>query len=385
MRKRERHISIFVIVLLLVALGIFLFKYQDLRDQITAQKQAQIPEADDEQYSWKIDEFARDLEVVWDIGFDAENNLYVTERPGRLRVLSPQGLQLANIPIPNVASVGESGLTGVTLDPKFSENRTIYLYYSYRESGNLNNRVSSFTYSDGALSNEKFILDALPGGAVHNGGRLRFGPDGKLYVLTGDAARPAYGQDMNSLAGKVLRLNSDGSVPSDNPTPGSLVYSRGHRNPQGIAWHPLTEEPLVTEHGETAHDEINLVKPGNNYGWPEEKKCFAGRKEFTDPILCSGTETYAPSGITALSTTIWKFRNSFIYSGLRGKVVERIEVIDGKLAKRDQIIKEDYGRMRAAAQAPDGTIYVSTSNRDNRGQVQAGDDKILKLTPELKK
>lgn len=383
MRRFERVI----IVCLFIAVGLLLRSNLNLRE---SQKSNQITgiqqhDADLEKYTWEATEFVTGLEVVWDIAFDSKNNLYVTERLGRLQIISPTGQKTANFTLPNVASTGESGLTGITLDPNFDQNQLVYLYYSYREGGELHNRVSSFKLRDGILDSEQFILDKLPGGVIHNGGRLRFGPDKKLWVLTGDAARPASAQDPNSLAGKVLRLNADGSVPGDNPISGSLVYSLGHRNPQGIAWHPLTEEPVITEHGETAHDEINLIGPKQNYGWPAEKKCYARQKNFTDPILCSDNDTYGPSGITALSTTIWKFRNSFLFSGLRGNLVERIEIIDGKIAGRETLIKSKYGRMRAASQAPDGTVYVSTSNRDGRGEVQANDDKIIKLTPQLEK
>lgn len=386
MTKKQRYFVAFAVAALVAMGGVWLLK-QGLNSQV--QDISNAPDNDvslsgNQEYSWAVEEFATGLEVPWDIAFDAKNNLYVTERPGRLKVLSPEGKQLANVAVPNITSVSESGLTGIAIADDFAQTQTIYLYYSYRQGAALRNRISSFIYRDGALASEKPIVDNLPGGSIHNGGRLRFGPDDKLWILTGDAAKPGLAQDLKSLAGKVLRVNHDGSRPADNPFADSLVYSLGHRNPQGIAWHPVTGEVLITEHGQSAHDEINIIEPGKNYGWPLVQRCFSDNNQLTPPVLCSGTDTYAPSGIASLGKLAPTLRNSFIYAGLRGNLVELIEISDGKVGRRQKIIDGQYGRMRAAAQAPDGTVYVSTSNRDGRGQVRAGDDKILKLVPQAK-
>ena len=376
-----RNIVVIFTILALLGAGIYLFKnYQPVRN--TNPKSPPVAyDSDSEKYSWDVQTIATGLEVPWDLALDG-SKLYITERPGRLKVLQ-NGLVKTIATLPQVVSVGESGLTGITLHPDFAENGYIYLYYTYRDAGEILNRVSRFTLKDNYLKDEKIILDNLVGGTIHNGGRLRFGPDDKLWVLTGDAARSVFAQQADSREGKVLRMNDDGSIPADNPTKGSLVYSLGHRNPQGLAWHPLTQELLVTEHGETAHDEINIIKPNNNYGWPEVKKCFSDDPRFVNPILCSGQETYAPSGIAALGTNIWRLRNSFVFAGLRGNLLERIEVIDGKVGERETIIKGTYGRLRSVLVDKEGNIYVSTSNKDGRGNPTTKDDRILKITPRL--
>jgi len=323
MAGKERAVYLAIIGLLVAGTLYFAFKTD------TALSPSSSPpayDADSERHSWPIEEFITNLEVPWDMAEDSAGNFYLTERPGRVRSYTSEAKERFSVALKQVASVGESGLTGLALHPNFDENGHLYLYYSYRQSGQLYNRVSRFRLSGEELVEETYILDRLPGGSIHNGERLRFGPDGMLWVLTGDAARASLAQDPTTLAGKVLRLTENGQVPPDNPTPGWLVYSLGHRNPQGLAWHPLTEELLVTEHGETAHDEINIIKPLANYGWPRVKKCYSEDKSLAEPILCSGEETFALSGIAASGTAIWRLRNSFFFAGLRGNLLERIEL-----------------------------------------------------------
>ncbi|MBI2334286.1 PQQ-dependent sugar dehydrogenase [Candidatus Daviesbacteria bacterium] len=371
------------IILLLIFLAIFYLQKNQQRPQpqeapITAY------DADREKYDWNITEVATNLEVPWDMALAPNKDIFITERPGRLKILTKNGEVKTVASLPQVASVGESGLTGLALHPDFSKNGYIYLYYTYRKSGGIFNRVSRFIYKNTQISDETIILDQLPGGVIHNGGRLRFGPDKKLWVLTGDGAKPDTAQNMESLGGKVLRINDNGSVPSDNPVKGSLIYSLGHRNPQGLDFHPLTEEILVTEHGETAHDEINLIKPKANYGWPIVKKCFSDNPQYASPILCSEEQTYAPSGSAFIGSKIWRLRDSFFFAGLRGQLLERLEIINGQVTARETVVKDQYGRLRGVLADPkEGVLYVSTSNRDGRGNPKTGDDKILKIQPKL--
>lgn len=378
-----RNVIVIFIILGLLGVGIYLFKSNQSTESTGPKSPPQAYDSDAEKYSWDIQTVASGLEVPWDLALDGDK-LYITERPGRLKVLE-DGQVKTIATLPQVVSVGESGLTGMALHPDFAQNDYIYLYYTYRDAGQILNRVSRFTLKNNGLQDEKIILDSLAGGSIHNGGRLRFGPDGKLWVLTGDAARPALAQQSNTHEGKVLRMNDDGSVPADNPTKNSLIFSLGHRNPQGLAWHPLTEELLAAEHGETAHDEINIIKPNNNYGWPEVKRCNSDDPRFTNPILCSGQETYAPSGIASFGVSIWRLRNSFVFAGLRGNLLERIEVVNGKVGERETIIKGAYGRLRSVLIDKDGNIYVGTSNKDGRGGPTNEDDRILKITPKLVK
>jgi len=342
-------------------------------------------EADEEEYDWVVEEFASNLEIVSDLQFDYSGNLYFTERPGRLKKI-PAGdnKPISIATLENVASVGESGLTGLALHPNFEENNFIYLYYTYRESGLILNRVSRFTLQSDKLSNETPVVDTLPGGSIHNGGRMRFGPDNQLWVLTGDAGRPSLADDMDSLAGKVLRMDDLGNPVDDNPYPNSTVYSIGHRNPQGLSWHPLTEELVVNSHGESGYDEVYIVKPKDNHGWPVVDKCFSDNPELTNPIFCSGNETWAPSGATFIGDSPWRFRNSYVFTGLRGNILKRIAIVDGSVIEDENIIDGGYGRLRSVVSGPDGSLYVGTSNLDGRGEPTESDDRILKVTPVLR-
>lgn len=312
---------------------------------------------------WKIEEVAINLEVPWDMALAPNGDIFITERPGRLKILTKGKVELVAT-LTRVTSVIESGLTGIALDPDFAQNNFIYLYYSYKDGSAVLNRVSRFTYRAGTITDEFVVVDKLPGGAIHNGGRLRFGPDKKLWVLTGDGGNSDLAQNMNSLGGKVLRIDDNGP----------LIYSLGHRNPQGLDFHPVTDELVVTEHGQSAYDEINLIKAKANYGWPNVKKCYSDDPQYTSPILCSGEQTWAPSGGAFLG-------NSFFFAGLRGQLLERIEIKNGQVAGRETIIKDTYGRLRAALADPkEGILYVATSNKDGRGFPKTGDDKILKIT-----
>jgi glucose/arabinose dehydrogenase len=333
----------------------------------------------DRAYTWETTVLATGLDIPWDLALLPDGKLLITERTGALKQYDGQTVsQIGAIP---VAVVSESGLTGVALHPKFEQNHWLYLYYTYRVSGELKNKVVRYRLETSGLMEDKTILQGLAGGQIHNGGRLRFGPDGKLYILTGDAARPDFAQDPKRLEGKILRLNDDGSVPDDNPTPGSLVYTSGHRNPQGLSWHPLTEELFATEHGDTANDELNAIKPGQNYGWPIAKRGLLDHTGFAAPILGSGDETWAPSGFDFAGVTNWDLRNTALMAGLRSMKLQKLEIVDGVVASQQTLIDKTYGRLRAVLARGDGAFYVTTSNRDGRTDPQAEDDRLLLVAP----
>lgn len=376
--KRDSHYLLIILGLLLI---IGTLGFPALKQAAINKYFSPAYNADTENYNWEISEFATDLEVPWDMAFTPDGSLFITERPGKLKLRLPDGTIKTIAQLPQVSSVGESGLTGIALHPNFAQNGFLYMYYTYRDQGVILNRVSRFIYKEDALTQETYIVNNLKGGSIHNGGRLRFGPDGKLWVLTGDAGRPNLAQDASALEGKVLRMNEDGSAPDDNPTKGSLVYSLGHRNPQGLDWHPLTEELLVSSHGETAHDEINLITPNGNYGWPVEKKCRE-QSPYIAPLLCSGDDTWAPSGIAFWGTDIWRLRYSLFFAGLRSGKLHRIAITDSKVAEQETIIDGTYGRLRGLVKGPDGALYVSTSNRDGRGKPNPTDDRILRVVPQ---
>src|ERR671922_2618891 len=238
---------------------------------------------------------AENLDVPWAIDIAEDGRLFFTERPGRIRVIDNEGMLL---PDPacyiNVEQHGESGLLGLALHPNFTENHLLYVYYTYSNGSAVLNQVLMLTEKANKIVESKVIIDKIPAADRNDGGRIKFGPDGKLYIATGDARQPELAQDARSLAGKILRLNSDGSIPEDNPFDGSPVYSYGHRNIQGLAWHPLTGDLYVSEHGPEGNDEINLIKPGSNYGWPIED-CNA--QKFEKPVVCFNPAV-APAGMT---------------------------------------------------------------------------------------
>ncbi|MEM2759638.1 MAG: PQQ-dependent sugar dehydrogenase [Nitrososphaerales archaeon] len=322
-----------------------------------------------------IDVIATGLRVPWAIDFATDGRMFVTERIGNVRVVVDGKLVDEPIFTKEVARVGEAGMLGLALDPDFENNHFIYVYYTYvDDNGNLWNRVVRLIEDVGKVYEEKILIDKIPGAAIHDGGRIKFGPDGKLYVTTGDAAEPGLAQDLKSLAGKILRINADGSIPDDNPFSNSPIYSYGHRNPQGIAWHPITGEMYVTEHGPAGNDEINLIKPGLNYGWPIEQ-CVA--KEFVGPLMCYEV-AIAPAGATFYSSNVLPYRNDLFFATLRGAHVEHV-IFSGKEIRAENFL-DGFGRIRDIVEGPDGYLYVATSNRDGRGIPAIDDDKILRIS-----
>ena len=328
--------------------------------------------------SLRVEVVVEGLEAPWAIAFAPDGRLFITERPGRVRVLKEGRL----VPEPWMAfegleGLGEGGLLGLALGPDFPRTGFAYLYHTYRAGGRLFNRLLRVREQDGKGVVGRVLLDRIPGAIIHDGGRLAVGPDGKLYVTTGDAAQPPLAQDLSSLAGKVLRLELDGAVPADNPFPGSPVYSFGHRNPQGLAWHPDTGALYITEHGPVAHDEVNTLRPGGNYGWPAVIG-LARDPRFLDPLVESGRETWAPAGAAFVTQGPW--RGSLLFTALRGHGLRLLRLSpDGARALGIEEYLGEYGRLRDVAEGPDGALYVLTSNRDGRGFPRPGDDKLLRL------
>lgn len=339
----------------------------------------------------RVEVVAQDLRIPWAIDFAPDGRLFFTERPGRIRVIENGQLRpepWAQIP---VAHEGEGGLLGLALDPNFAENGFVYIYYTYREGTRLWNRVARLREREGRGEELVVLLDRIPGSTIHNGGRIKFGPDGKLYITTGDANVPSLAQEVGSLAGKILRLNPDGSIPEDNPFPGSPVWSYGHRNPQGLAWHPVTGKLLSTEHGpsglppQCCHDEVNVIEPGRNYGWPHVFG-IARDPRFVDPILESGLSTWAPSGATFYSGDRLpeEWRGRFLFAALRGQHLQRVSLRAPDFTvveSTERLLVGEFGRLRDVVQGPDGFLYLATSNRDGRGIPVPEDDRLLRLVP----
>ena len=335
------------------------------------------------QLPYKIEVIAENLYVPWAIDISNEGKIYFTERSGTIRViengkLNPTPLITFSKPF---ISQGEGGLMGIALDPNYSKNHYIYVMHSYIEGNQIYNRVVRLIENNNKASIDRVLIDKIPGGQIHNGGRIKIGPDNKLYITTGDAGNSALAQSYTSLAGKILRIELDGRIPRDNPFPNSPVYSIGHRNPQGLAWNS-NNVLYESEHGQSAHDEINIIKPGANYGWPLVQGDEISTEIVTQkPLLHSGEDTWAPSGITFINQGPWQ--GKLLVTNLRGQQLLVITLNgNGEIVKNvESFLKNEYGRLREVVQGKDGSIYISTSNRDGRGNPNIGDDKIIRLIP----
>lgn len=346
-----------------------------------------------------VETVAAGLTVPWDLAFDSRGELYFTERPGRIDVLMGPGRVRTLAAARDTNGGQEGGLLGITLSPTFPEPPAMYVYQTYLGTGNERyNRIVRYDRTATRLRRRGVVFDGIPGDVRHNGGRIAFGPDGKLYVTTGDTTDGELAQDRSSLAGKILRIDPSGEIPADNPFSGSPVWSYGHRNPQGLAWHPETRELYATEHGPRGHDELNRVAPGRNYGWPT----VAGESEranFVDPILESGDNSWAPSGATVYDGEAFsEWRGNVLFtalgysSGDGRRSLHNVSLGVGgdgsgsgararSVAGRQVLLAGRFGRLRAVEVGPDGAIYFTTSNRDGRGDPAPMDDRIFRLRP----
>ncbi|MEX2426222.1 MAG: PQQ-dependent sugar dehydrogenase [Thermomicrobiaceae bacterium] len=336
-------------------------------------------------YEFEI--LATNLDIPWELVFLPDGDMFITERPGTVRLFRDGELQ--DDPILEFDDVvhergAEGGLLGMTLHPDFEENNWIYFYYTYGEGDEWRNRVVRYEVDGTDFSDRETIIEDLPGAFTHNGGRIKFGPDERLYVTLGDAQRQDDAQDVDVLVAKILRLNDDGSIPDDNPFNDSPVYANGLRNPQGISWHPETGELYANQHGPSGNDEINLIEPGANYGWPDMEG-FEGEEkdEFTLPVMASGEDTWAPSGSTFYDGDVFpQWQNEYLMSGLRSVTLYRVDFdSDSEEPELGPIVQGEYGRLRTVVQGPDGLVYLLTSNRDERQEPDEDDDKLIRIIP----
>ena len=336
----------------------------------------------------RVEKVMGGLQVPWSIVWAPDGRMIFTERNGRVRVfengeLKPDPLFV----VPDVEPSGESGLMSVALHPQFTTNQQLYLSYAY--SGR-RVRVVRYRVTPQGLTDRKVIIEDIPAAQFHAGCRIRFGPDGKLYLTTGDATKRDLAQKLDSLAGKTLRLNEDGSIPSDNPFVGQQnaraeIWSYGHRNAQGMDWQPGSNLMFQTEHGPSGFDgpgggdEVNIVEKGKNYGWPLVHHKEA-REGLESPLL-EYTPACAPaSGMFYRGNAIAEFKGNFFFGCLVGARLIRV-TLDGRRVVSQEDLVNKYGRIREVAEGPDGFIYFSTSNRDGRGTPTQDDDRILRLVP----
>lgn len=339
---------------------------------------------------FKVETVVGGLEVPWSIVWAPDGRMIFTERPGRVRVfekgaLRPQPLFV----VPDVEQRGETGLMSVALHPQFSANKFIYLSYGYGRGGT-SVRVVRYRETPEGFVDRKVIIEDIPAAQFHAGCRIRFGSDGKLYITTGDATKRDLAQKLDSIAGKTLRLNDDGTVPQDNPFVGQQnargeIWSIGHRNAQGLDWQPGSDLMFQTEHGPSnfdgppGGDEVNIVEKGKNYGWPTIHHTQT-RAGLESPLL-EYTPACAPaSGMFYRGSGFPRFKGNFFFGCLRGEMLIRVALDGRKVLGQEGIVKE-YGRIRDVAEGPDGAIYFSTSNRDGRGKAASDDDRIIRLVP----
>ncbi len=367
--KMRIKILLPVIALVIVAIASILTLQPREKPEPKVNKNPQ--ETDTPTKSVKV--IAKNLKIPWDIAFLPDRTMLVTERPGNLLHIEEN----RTIPVEGVAHVGEGGLLGIALHPNFKQNNYVYLYQTTRTSNGLTNRVVRYTYVNNKLTQNKVIIENLPGAPYHDGGRIRFGPDEKLWITIGDAGTPSSAQNPNILGGSILRLNPDGTIPESNPF-GNAVYSYGHRNPQGLAW---DEQGRLwsTEHGRSGArsgmDEINLIHKSGNHGWPDIEGDETAPDQISPKAHSGPNVTWAPA-----SALYWQ--GNLFFGGLRGQalyeaVINNTEVVDVK-----RHFHERFGRIRSVTEGPDGMLYITTSNRDGRGNPTPNDDRIIRIHPD---
>jgi len=343
------------------------------------------------QSTFKVETVIPNLEVVWSIVWAPDGRMIFTERRGRVRVYENGKLRPTPLfTVPDVEPGGESGLMSVALHPQFASNHFLYLSYAYN-SGGTQVRVARYRETPGGLTDPQVIIEGIPAAQYHAGCRLRFGPDGKLYITTGDATKRELAQMLDSLAGKILRLNDDGTVPPDNPFVGKAnarpeIWAYGSRNSQGIDFQPGSNLLFETEHGPSGFDgpgggdEVNIIERGKNYGWPVIHH-RATQVGMESPLL-EYTPACAPaSGMFYRGSALPAFKGNFFFGCLRGERIIRVTLDGRRVVSQESLLEGKYGRIRDIAEGPDGLIYFSTSNRDGRGNPASDDDRIMRMAP----
>lgn len=321
---------------------------------------------------------ASGLTNPWEIVYGPDQMIWVTEKAGKISRVNPQNGAITTIlTIPEVRVNGEGGLLGMALHPDFATNPYVYVVYDYGT--NYKAKVVRYTYSGGTLNGPVTLLDQIPAANIHNGSRLLIS-NNKLFVSTGDASDQSKPQDVNSLSGKILRINLDGTIPADNPFANNPVWSLGHRNPQGLV--QVGDKIFSSEHGPDSDDEINIIVKGRNYGWPNIKgfcdeateQSFCSANQVVQPLI-AWTPTIAPSGLAYYNSSyIPQFKNSLLLAMLKDSKLMQLKLDDAqtKIIETKSFYVNEYGRLRAICQSPEGKIYFCTSNGNN--------DKIIEMS-----
>lgn len=341
-----------------------------------------------------LDTVASGLQVPWDLAFAPDGRIFVTERTGRIRVIGGGVLRAEPWATLGVARRSEVGLMGIALAPDFAQSGHVYVAGTFPAGAKrIENRVYRLTERGGRGVEPRLVLGGIPAARYHAGAALRFGPDGMLYLTTGDATDPGSSQDTASLGGKVLRIRPDGGVPADNPVPGSYVYARGVRNPQGLAWEPRTGALFAPDHGPTrlprerfraGRDELNVIRQDGNYGWPDAAG-DQGTDEHVRPLI-EWTPAIAPGAIAFYTGDAFPWRGNAFVAALKGERLIRIVLehapgprAEWRAVAAEPLFQGGLGRIRAVVMGPDGHLYFTTSNRDGRGDASDGDDYVFRI------
>ncbi|MEO6447217.1 MAG: PQQ-dependent sugar dehydrogenase, partial [Gemmatimonadaceae bacterium] len=353
------------------------------------------PEADtpDNGASPVVSVVATGFDTIWELAWGPDAAIWVTERRGVISRVNPATGVVTQAGAVAVSEIGEGGLMGLAFHPDFASQPYVYAAHTYGSSGGVRNRVIRMRWNGTVLSAPEVLLQDIPGSSVHNGSRVVVGPDKLLYVSAGDASNASLGQDRTSLAGKILRLSLDGS-PAPGNTLGGYVYTMGHRNPQGLVFAP-DGTLYSTEHGPGDNDELNRIEIGRNYGWPDVRGACDGDAGANERAFCQAnnvvepltlwTPTIAPSGLDYYDAALFPgWRGSLLFTTLKDQTLYRMTLTaDGRgVRSQERLLSGRYGRLRDVLVAPDGSVYVGTSNRDGRGSPSADDDRILRLRPQ---
>ncbi len=374
--ERRQIIKLVIPSVLVIILSIFTMKFSPSETVIPLP--APVSNSNNVANSSGVAIVAEGLQAPRSLDISKDGRIFVSEKQGGIRVVENGTLLGQHVGDIKAENIGDAGLLGLALHPNFTQNHLFYVYYTYSNTTGLYNKVLMLQESNNRIIDSKIILDGIPGDDYRDGGRIKFGPDGKLYVSTGDASIPELSQDLNSLAGKILRINQDGTIPHDNPLSNSPVYAYGFRNVQGLAWAPGSGTLYASDQGGAGNDEINLISSGKNYGWPREECNNNGAGDdnrYTPPLLCFNP-SLEPSGMAFAFSNKLGYQNDLIVATLKGSHLRDIDIKSGS----QNTILVGYGRLTDLVESADGSILVLTSNTDGRGLAQEGDDKILSLT-----
>lgn len=320
------------------------------------------------------------LDIPWEITWSKDDHIWMTERNGRVSRIDPfSGKTTFSFTIAEVEGHGEGGLLGLALDPSFEKNGFLYVVYNYSKNGIYQEKLVRYTYNGNTLIAPNVLLDGIKAAGIHNGSRIWIGQekDPKLFLSTGDAADQTLPQQKNNLNGKILRLNLDGTIPSDNPFPGNPIWSFGHRNIQGMV--AARNILYAAEHGPSVEDEVNIITRGANYGWPEitgpcdkDQSPICRENNFIDPLWSSGGNTLAVCGLDYYNRDLipaWK--NSLLIMTLKNSSIRQLVLSeDGrKIVRQKKWFDGEWGRLRDICISPTGKVYICTSNGNNRDMI----------------